>query len=363
MDKNLPARPNLDHLRRQAKELLAAFRAGDAEALATLREHLPEAKRLTAAELRAADLRLADAQSAVARKTGFASWPQLARHVDQLRALEGAWAIARLEVDGAVMPPDAGAASQLLIDGDRFRFESPGANYEGVFNIDVEAQPHHIDIEFVEGPEAGNWNFGIFRIDGDQLEICLDMNGKPHPTDFRTSPGSGHAYETLTRISTSRPEAVQGGKGPRTKRPPTDAKEKPPSAPPAPEGFQYVESPTLTRLQGEWAAEQLVTDGQEVPPQMCAHGRRTAKNNEIKVVFGGQLMIHALVRVNESASPMEIDYYNLIGAAKGAVQHGILEWRGDAFCACMGLPGQPRPTDFTCPTGSGRTLSCWRRRP
>src|SRR6185295_9982861 len=149
---------------------------------------------------------LADAQSAIARKTGFAGWPHLARHVEQLRALEGTWTFARLEIDGSTIPASALQASRLLIDGDRFRTESPEATYEGVFNIDVEAQPHAIDIEFVEGPEAGNWNFGIFRLNGDQLEICLDLNGKSRPTAFRTSPGYGHAYEILTRISAARPE-------------------------------------------------------------------------------------------------------------------------------------------------------------
>ena len=73
-------------------------------------------------------------------------------------------------------------SAQILIDGDRFRTESPEATYEGIFNINVEAEPHEIDIEFVEGPEAGNWNFGIFRLDGDQLELCLDLNGKPRPS-------------------------------------------------------------------------------------------------------------------------------------------------------------------------------------
>ena len=111
--------------------------------------------------------RLADAQSAIARKSGFASWPHLARHVEQLRALEGTWAFARLEIDGSAIPASALEASRILIDGDRFRTESPEANYEGIFNINVEAQPHEIDIEFVAGPEAGNWNYGIFRLDGD----------------------------------------------------------------------------------------------------------------------------------------------------------------------------------------------------
>ena len=119
--------------------------------------------------------------------------------------------IARLEIDGSTIPAGASEASRILIDGDRFRTESPEATYEGVFNINVEAQPHEIDIEFVEGPEAGNWNFGIFRLEGDQFELCLNVNGKPRPPAFRTSPGSGHAYETLKRTSHSRPENVTGG--------------------------------------------------------------------------------------------------------------------------------------------------------
>src|SRR5438270_176233 len=74
-----------------------------------------------------------------------------------------------------------------------------------------EAKPHEIDLEFVAGPEAGNWNYGIFRLTGDQLEICLDLNGKPRPREFRTSSGSGRACETLQRASHARPAAVTGG--------------------------------------------------------------------------------------------------------------------------------------------------------
>src|SRR5262245_18050754 len=152
--------------------------------------HLPAVQGMTAAQVRQMQFRLADAQSAIARKTGFASWPQLARHVEQLRALEGTWAFAYLEIDGAIMPPAGLKASRILIDGDRFRTESPEATYEGIFNINVEAEPHEIEIDFVAGPEAGNRNFGIFRLDGNQLQFCLDMNGKPCPSEFRTSPGS-----------------------------------------------------------------------------------------------------------------------------------------------------------------------------
>jgi len=82
------------------------------------------------------------------RQTGFASWPALSRHVQQLRDLEGEWRFVSLEVDGAQMPAEMLSHSRVLIDGDRFRTESPEAIYEGMFTIDVEATPPQIDMEF-----------------------------------------------------------------------------------------------------------------------------------------------------------------------------------------------------------------------
>src|SRR6185437_12583507 len=160
-------------------------------------------------------------------------------HVDQLRSLEGIWSFARLEIDGTAMPAGVSEASRILIDGDRFRTESPEATYEGIFNINVEADPHEIDIEFVAGPEAGNTNFGIFRLEKDDLEICLDLSGKPRPKTFSTKPGSGHAYEVLKRSSHGRPEDVKGGTAPAAKTPS-------PAANVA--DFAFVDSPTAKRL-------------------------------------------------------------------------------------------------------------------
>ncbi|MEO8706538.1 MAG: hypothetical protein ABI867_41315, partial [Kofleriaceae bacterium] len=65
MTKKLPSRPHLDHLRRQAKTLLAELNAGDDRAARAFIAHLPEAKRMTVAKVRAAGFRLADAQSVV----------------------------------------------------------------------------------------------------------------------------------------------------------------------------------------------------------------------------------------------------------------------------------------------------------
>jgi ankyrin repeat protein len=61
---DLPAKPSLDHLRRQARDLLRAAQAGDTEAAGRIRA-VSDA------------LTLASAQLAVAREYGFASWPRL----------------------------------------------------------------------------------------------------------------------------------------------------------------------------------------------------------------------------------------------------------------------------------------------
>lgn len=359
MANKLPARPNLDHLRRQAKTLLAALKKGDAAAGRAFIKYLPEARGLSPARVRAAGFRLADAQSVIARKTGFEKWPGLARHVQQLRSLEGEWHFAGLQVDGADVPAAALTRSRLLIDGDRFRMESPEANYDGTFTIDVTEEPVRIDIEFVEGPEAGNWSYGIYELAGDQLTMCLGLVGASRPAAFATHPGSGHALERLRRASADRPGRVTGGN--RAVKPSTPEPADTAAAVDA-SSFDVTMTPLLRRLEGEWSAVRLVRDGQEMPADWLPFGSRTVAGNEVKVVFGGQVMVHAKVRIDEETAPMAVDYLNLGGASKGKISLGIMDWVGDEARFLMAAPGCPRPSSFAATPEKGHTLSQWRRR-
>lgn len=353
MENNLPPRPNLDHLRSQAKALLTALRAGDPSAAQTIIDHLPEARGLSHEQVVGRGFRLADVQSALARKTGFGGWPALTRHIEQLRSLEGTWEFARLEVDGTEVPVEALAQSRLLIDGDRFRMESPEAIYEGIFNIDVDQKPAQIDIEFVEGPEAGNWSYGLFTLVDDDLTICIGLTGAPRPTDFLTTPQSGHALEYLRRSSATRPDDVTGGSRDLTPKPQVQAFEG---------EFESAMTPLLERLQGEWTPVELTMDGNSLPPMMLKMGSRTSTGTETKVVFGGQVMVHAKVRIDESVTPFAVDYLNLGGPSKGTLSFGIMRWVGEDCQFCMAPPGAARPTDFSCDTGSKRTTSRWKRK-
>jgi len=81
--KRLPARPNLEHLKRQARDLLDAQRAGAVDALQRIREFHPRWHQASDDEIRAARFPLADAYLALAREYGYASWVRLKTFVER----------------------------------------------------------------------------------------------------------------------------------------------------------------------------------------------------------------------------------------------------------------------------------------
>ena len=76
--RTLPARSNLEQLRKQAKELLKAYRAGAGAAVTEVErfERQPDPAKFA----------LADAQRVLARAYGFASWTRLTQHVEGVNA-------------------------------------------------------------------------------------------------------------------------------------------------------------------------------------------------------------------------------------------------------------------------------------
>jgi ankyrin repeat protein len=81
MPRELPARPNLEQLKKQAKSLLHAAQACDGDALRRFAA-LPALSGKSINEIDAANLALHDAQSVIAREYGFPSWPALREEVE-----------------------------------------------------------------------------------------------------------------------------------------------------------------------------------------------------------------------------------------------------------------------------------------
>ena len=75
----LPADPDLGQLKRRAREFQRSVRAGDAEALAIVVEHHPNASRVDASKFP-----LTSAQLVLAHQHGFRSWTRLKRYLDEV---------------------------------------------------------------------------------------------------------------------------------------------------------------------------------------------------------------------------------------------------------------------------------------
>ena len=102
----LPERPDVGQLRRLAKELRAAVRAGDPGAVERARKHVDDEP---------ATMSLSAAQLVVAREHGFASWPRLKEELEARRV--GLAGLSGLAFARAVAAGTLGAGETVVLAG------------------------------------------------------------------------------------------------------------------------------------------------------------------------------------------------------------------------------------------------------
>jgi hypothetical protein len=127
--RELPAHPNLEQYKKQAKDLLKAWKAGAPEALVRMRKH----------QARGAKLTLASAQFVIAREHGFESWPKLAHEIKTLAGGESLTAVWKSAED-AVVSGDVDTLEHLLRKHRQmFRTERPQTSWLGGLAPDYSA--------------------------------------------------------------------------------------------------------------------------------------------------------------------------------------------------------------------------------
>jgi hypothetical protein len=127
MPRRLPDHPNLDHLKKQAKDLLV------------------ELRRRTPA------MQLADAQHALAREFGFASWTKLKTHVESTTsALAGRWSANLQKSRPHPLNPFRMATLEISLAGNRATFafasvDPRGEEQRGEPTIVIDGHHHAMD--------------------------------------------------------------------------------------------------------------------------------------------------------------------------------------------------------------------------
>ncbi|HEX4605047.1 MAG TPA: ankyrin repeat domain-containing protein [Candidatus Angelobacter sp.] len=111
--KQFPEHPNLEQYKKQAKELLQAFRTADMGAIRRVHRSHPRFRKLAEAEFRSAPFSLSDAQWVIAREHGFESWPKFVKGIEDLERKDSQFSIFESAAD-AIVNGDTTTLARLL---------------------------------------------------------------------------------------------------------------------------------------------------------------------------------------------------------------------------------------------------------
>jgi uncharacterized protein (TIGR03067 family) len=113
----------------------------------------------------------------------------------EMKKLQGDWKALKSEDDGRA----ATGGDPIIVEGDTLSLViRDRITFVGKIKVDPTADPKTIDWEYTEGPGGvvGKVQRGIYRWDGDKLEVCWNPVGtKERPKKFTTKPSAGKGFQ------------------------------------------------------------------------------------------------------------------------------------------------------------------------
>ena len=128
--------------------------------------------------------------------------------IDQLidadyQRLSGTWVLSSGIVDGQPVPEEIRTKTRLITIRDKFTLSTgaqTGTSEDGTFTIDPTKSPKTVDSVQGSGPDKGKTFLGIYEIiDDNHKRACWAPAGTPRPTNFASTPGSGHILQVWER--------------------------------------------------------------------------------------------------------------------------------------------------------------------
>ena len=115
-----------------------------------------------------------------------------------LDRFQGTWYLVMAMQDGNTLPEDKVKQTTIVFKGDTFRF--PGsAEYatskSGTIKLDETKTPKEMDAISTEKEVM----LGIYALDEGGYKVCFAPAGKPRPTEFTSTPGSGYILQSRER--------------------------------------------------------------------------------------------------------------------------------------------------------------------
>ena len=172
-EKELPASPDINQYKKQAKELAQACRASAPEAWQRFQKHHPrylspthsQTARMDGAQ---AGVKLADAQLVLAREHGFASWPRFAAEIERMRIARAVDEV-RDPVDAflraALVPRGTWHASGTLDEAEAIRARYPQVERANLYTAAVLGDDEAVRAELKQDAGAATRKGGPYEWD------------------------------------------------------------------------------------------------------------------------------------------------------------------------------------------------------
>jgi ankyrin repeat protein len=175
-DRELPARPNLEQYKKQAKELVKNCALNGSDALSRIARHHPRFHQRES-DIQSDHFTLADAQLVIAREHGFESWPKFARHIETLHLIRSVAALddpVATFIEVACVPRHSGHGSGTL---------------------------EHAEMILAKYPQVAASNIYTSAILADEAGVRHFLARDPRNA---TAPGGPHDWDALTYLCFSR---------------------------------------------------------------------------------------------------------------------------------------------------------------
>jgi uncharacterized protein (TIGR03067 family) len=121
----------------------------------------------------------------------------------ELKALQGSWKTVGLEIAGKSLPKDGLLDFTFEIGADgKSKAKAPQDETLAMITVNPKKTPKTIDNLHETGPEKGKKQYGIYKLEGDKLTVCITRAGSDEadrPKEF-TSKDSSNVLFVFERV-------------------------------------------------------------------------------------------------------------------------------------------------------------------
>jgi uncharacterized protein (TIGR03067 family) len=97
--------------------------------------------------------------------------------------IQGSWKIVKVDVEGKAPPAEFVEKGKFVFKGNKVSiYQGDAVMEEATFALDTTKKPPTIDLTATAGPGKGKVAYGIYRIEGDKLTLCI---GDKRPSEFK----------------------------------------------------------------------------------------------------------------------------------------------------------------------------------